>query len=139
MPEMRHNNGNKPMSRQPKEGPVDEQDPVIKKIITELDNQAQFLDAATASRLNQSRQAAIASMRSRQRAWARWGLPLGLAGTAAAGMVAIALWMGGANPEQPGLGDPALADLALLTSEDSLEFYENLEFYQWLETELDAG
>ena len=35
-------------------------------------------------------------------------------------------------PESPGIVSP-IEDLDILSSNESLEFFENLEFYQWLE------
>src|SRR5262249_12072920 len=97
-----------------------------------LDASAQSLDAATLSRLNRARQAALAQRRPRVRGW----LPaLGLAGSAAAVLLAVALWAPQHRGEAPGLHAPVAAMDSENAADDSLEFYQNLEFYAWLEAQ----
>ena len=105
---------------------------------TLLDQSAEGLDAATLSRLNRVRQAALAQARSR--AAQRWFLPAGLA-SACMLMLAVAAWhsyapSGVARP--PALPLTASAnggDIDLVSSDDSLELYQNLEFYAWLDAQ----
>jgi hypothetical protein len=109
-----------------------------------LDQSADGLDAATLSRLNRARQAALA-----QRAPPRrWLLPAGMA--AASVLVLAALIGRGYLPSVvPGAQEfpltaktAASSDIDLVSSDDSLEFYQDLEFYAWLdaqEQEQDLG
>lgn len=106
------------------------------------------LDAGTTARLRAARRRAVetASAKGGGRPWGgllqgtrgRWagGLAGGLA-LAGVALVAVLLW----HPGTHGLA-PATApgDLELLSSSNSLEFYQDLDFYQWLqETQAHAG
>ena len=100
-----------------------------------LDESARHLDAATLSRLNRARQAALAQRRV-QRRW------IGGAAFAGAAVLALALGIGlhhryGA-PMSRGAAQDAGAlqpgDIDILTSDDdSLDLYEDLDFYAWLD------
>lgn len=97
-----------------------------------LDRSTDNLDAATLSRLNRARQAALA-----QRGNVRRRLALG-AGFAGAVAVVFAIVLGlNHRFETPSLAAPAplqASDIDLLTSDDdALDLYENLDFYAWLE------
>jgi hypothetical protein len=101
-----------------------------------LDESADGLDAATLSRLNRARQAALAQRRPARRQWA---LPAGLA-SACVLLLAVLTWHSygptvGVSLENPLARTAAPGDLDLVASEDSLEFYQDLEFYAWLETQ----
>ena len=90
-----------------------------------LDESVDNLDGATLSRLAQARNVAL----DRKRHRARFLLPFGVvsAGLAAAGVIAVLLLQPG-----PALQAPDLADISLLGSDEPLEFYEDMDFYQWL-------
>jgi Protein of unknown function (DUF3619) len=104
-----------------------------------LDQSTQEYDSATLSRLNRARQAALAR-RNPQRL-RLWFLPAGLAGACAL-LLAVSLWRPHAPGEDPGFGTLALplattnnagsGDIELVSGDDSLEFYQDLEFYAWL-------
>jgi hypothetical protein len=98
---------------------------------------AETIDAATASRLNQARQAALAQMPGR-RARPPWLVPALTA--AAVGVVAVGLALSGRDvPGGSASPVPALesaADMDLLLEDDSLEMLENLEFYAWMDADL---
>jgi hypothetical protein len=103
-----------------------------------LDESAEGLDAATLSRLNRTRQAALE--RARPRADRRWFLPAGL--VSACGLVlAVAVWHARAPddaarlPELPFSASSNGADVDLVSSDDSLELYQDLEFYAWLDAQ----
>jgi len=94
-------------------------------------------DAATLSRLNRARQAALGQRRRRVREW----LPVG---AVAACTMLVALLVAndhrrahtGAAPELPlAAQSESAGDVDLVSSEDSLEFYQDLEFYAWLEAQ----
>jgi ferric-dicitrate binding protein FerR (iron transport regulator) len=107
-----------------------------------LEASAQELDAATLSRLNRARQAALAQRRPRP---ARaWFLSAGLA-SACAMLVAVAVvWhapesahmKGGAAPTESAIG---AGDLDIVAAEDGLEFYQDLDFYAWLDAQNPDG
>jgi hypothetical protein len=95
----------------------------------------QRLDEFTIARLRAMRLNAVAAAPARRRFW-------GIAGAvAAAGMtLAIAglLWL--KSPSEPPTATPSeasLADIDLLT--ENPDFYGNLDFYRWLESQSDAG
>ncbi len=94
-----------------------------------FDQSVDGLDAATLSRLNRGRQAALAAAREPVRQWLRW-----MPATGAVAAVLLVLVM------QQGPGDAdviaaSAADLEILLSEESIEMLEELEFYSWLDTE----
>jgi len=109
-----------------------------RRIVDSLDRQAEALDANTASRLNQARQRALAEgarTAGRTQIGPSTWLPLGALAGVALAAVAIALTLGkpGPAPDQP-LAAPS--DLELVASDD-LELVADLEFYAWLEGELE--
>lgn len=95
-----------------------------------LDDSAEALDAATLSRLNRSRHAALASRR-RASAWT-WG------GFAAVGASAIALVLAFGlhrSIEPAPIAPVASVSDDEFSSVDDIDLYADLEFYAWLETE----
>ena len=105
-----------------------------------LDESADGLEAATLSRLNRARQAALE--RVRPRAARRWFLPAGLA--SACGLIlAVAVWHARAPADAARLPELPIsasassngADIDLVSSDDSLELYQDLEFYAWLDAQ----
>jgi len=101
-----------------------------------LDDSADNLDAATLSRLNHARQAALATRRKRP---SRWAWSAALAGAAAA-VFAMAI---GLHQRVAPSGAPAAslqpADIDVLSSDDDLDLAENLDFYAWLEKQPAGG
>jgi len=112
--------------------PSREDEAWIERATALLDRSAENLDAATLSRLNRARQAALAQRRAAPRHWI-WGA--GLAGAAAA-VFALALGLHH-RIDTPHLAPPAplqAGDIDYLTSDDeTMDLYENLDFYAWLE------
>ena len=99
-----------------------------------FDESVDGLDAETRSRLNRSRQAALAELGSNSRAWLHWAPA---AGVAAAAVVALVLWTG--NQRQDVIAPDATAsDFEILLNEDELEMLEELEFFSWIELAEDA-
>ncbi len=106
----------------------------LEAIRNQLDASARDLDGATLSRLNQARQRALGeATRARAPRWTWMAL-------ASAASLALAVFL------LPGLrtGAPvtpipvaagAVEDFDLLTSEDQLALYSDLEFYAWLESQ----
>ncbi|QJB56135.1 hypothetical protein [Pseudodesulfovibrio sp. zrk46] len=93
-----------------------------------LDDSVRDLDAATLSKLARARNAALdeglRKKRRRHRLLA-WGSPA--VGLAAAVLVGVMLLR-----EPQVHTDQFVADLDILAGEESLEFYEEMEFYEWL-------
>ncbi len=98
-----------------------------------FDQSVDGLDAATLSRLNRGRQAALAEARQPVRPWLRW---MPATGVAAAVLLALVIQQGPGDVDV--IAAPA-ADLEMLLGEESIEMLEDLEFYSWLDTEELAG
>ena len=96
-----------------------------------FDGSVEQLDAATLSRLNQGRHAALEELhRSRSSAiWVRW---LPATGVAAAAIVTVMV-MRGPNGVDVSIEPDVAADFEILLEDESLEMLEDLEFYSWLE------
>ena len=100
----------------------------------ELDEHAESLDAATRSRLNRARQSAL--MEAARPRWSARPLRIWLpAGAAAALALAVALQptmfeRGGKEPE---VAAGPTEDLELMEQPESLELYEDQEFFAWLD------
>jgi len=104
-----------------------------------LDESADGLDAATLSRLNRARQTAL-EPRSR-RARQLWLLPAGVAG-ACAMLLVVAIWaphhaapVSGENTHGVAAATTVEAANDTLGGDDSVEFYQDLEFYAWLDAQ----
>jgi ferric-dicitrate binding protein FerR (iron transport regulator) len=94
-----------------------------------FDESVESLDAATLSRLNRGRQAALEAARSPSRQWSGW---MPLTGVAAAALVAVVTFQ-----SQPpgGVIEAPASDFEILLSEESIDMFEELEFYSWLDTQ----
>ncbi len=99
----------------------------LESVRRELDQSVEALDAATLSRLNQARQRALDAGLGRQVWWRPLAAGLALASVA---VLAVSLWLA-----RPAVEPQALDDLELLTAAEPIEFYEELEFYEWLDSE----
>jgi len=110
----------------------DSEKPWLTQVRTILDQSADGLDAATLSRLNRARQAALARRATAQ----RWYLPAGLA-SACVLLLALFTWHAPAPQTELPLAAKSAAggDIDLVSSDDSLDFYQDLEFYAWLEAQ----
>jgi hypothetical protein len=113
---------------------MNEQSQWTQQVKALLDASAHDLDAATLSRLNRARQAALAQ---RRKAARRWFIPAGLA-SACALALAVAIWHGRAGAPPPAQGDvvalAANADDADVGADDD-DFYADLDFYAWLDAQ----
>ncbi|MEE4375890.1 MAG: hypothetical protein V2J55_00030 [Candidatus Competibacteraceae bacterium] len=97
----------------------------------ELDASAAALDSVTVARLEQRRRTALRSCPSRP----TWWIPAGAFATLAVAITTIFLWTAAPTPESDGL----LEDLDLLSSIEDIEFYDELDFYLWLNDDVPAG
>ena len=100
---------------------------------TLFDASVDELDAATVSALNQGRQSALEHVRSPRGELMRW---VPAAGVAAAVLIGIMVTLQGPGSVEP--MSPAVADMEILLGEDSIEMFEELEFYSWLDV-MDEG
>lgn len=120
---------------QPPGTPASEQDQStwLDQIRTQLDASARDLDGHTLSRLNRARQQALSQIgRPAPRRW-RW---LALASAASIALAVMLL----PQLRQPVLEpvpvvQDSIEDFELLTSEESLALYSDLDFYAWLDTQ----
>lgn len=98
-----------------------------------LETTARDLDAASLSRLNRARQAALAAAQPRR---GRWLQPLGwMVGAAACAVLAIALLPMLRSGPVPAAPAEAPAEFALLTEEVDPALLADLEFYAWLDSQ----
>lgn len=96
-----------------------------------FDGSVERLDASTLSRLNQGRHRALAGMQ-RSPGMAQWRRLAPVAGVAAAALVAVLLVRG---PAVVDVAEEAItaSDFEMLLQEDSIEMFEDLEFYSLLD------
>jgi hypothetical protein len=98
-----------------------------------FDASAESLDAATCSRLNRARQAALAEARPRSgfSTLTPW---VPAAGVAAAAVFAMVLW--NERPiDEPLIQQASTSDFEILLDDDNLEMLSDLEFYSWIDLE----
>ena len=103
-----------------------------------LERSAAALDGETAALLAARRRRALEAARQADgQRWVQWG---GLAAVAASALLVLGLWWGqtASHPTVPG-ATPLVEDLELLSTREDLEFFEDLDFYLWLENEQQAG
>jgi hypothetical protein len=103
-----------------------------------FDDSVERLDAATLSRLNQGRHQALAELRKPAgvAAWGRWAPATAVA---VAAVVTVLVMRGPAGVDV--IEDAVTAsDFEMLLEEDSIEMFEDLEFYALLDAvDLEAG
>ena len=101
-----------------------------------FDDSVASLDAATLSKLNQGRQAALTAAADAPHLWLRW---VPAAGMATAVLVAVLVVRGPGTVDVPFTANPMPSDFELLMGDDALEMIEELEFYSWIDVaEVDA-
>ena len=93
-----------------------------------FDESVDELDAATLSRLNRGRHAALAELERPTRQWSLWIPATGVA--AAAPVAVVVLQSPNGVEELP----TAVTDMEILLGEDSIEMLEELEFYSWIDS-----
>ncbi|WP_455366799.1 hypothetical protein [Kaarinaea lacus] len=118
----------------------DRQQPIDDQIFlsaakTTLESSVEQIDDHTQARLAAIRRRAVDTAANKpplaSSVFSRWFLPVGgLATACAAVLVAVTLWT--QEPEQNSAPVAVLEDLNILTGSDELEFYQELEFYEWL-------
>lgn len=106
-----------------------------KKAKEVFDRSVQGLDAEAQSRLNRGRHEALAQLQPglKHSQWLRWAPATGVAAAAAVAVVILA-----GRPPVDELTPPATAsDFEILLDEASLEMLEELEFYSWIDLEVE--
>lgn len=101
--------------------------PLLAHIKNILDESEQQLTPETLRRLQQAR--VLATQHQPATPW--WVNATSIGVTAGIGLLAVNLWL---NHPLPRSNLP-FEDVELLSGEQNLEFYRELEFYQWLEDE----
>jgi len=99
-----------------------------------FDDSVEGLDAATCSRLNRGRQAALAELNTGRTVWAQWAPA---AGVAAVAVFAVVMWTA-SQPTDEFTPQASATDFEILLTEDSLEMLEDLEFYSWIDFDDEA-
>jgi hypothetical protein len=103
---------------------------LVAGIRQQLDRSCNALDGHTLSRLNRIRHAALERKQTRS---SRMLLPFGGFVTACVLVLSVTLFKpGSALDSDLPAGTAPLEDIEILTSSDSLDLYEDYEFYQWL-------
>ncbi len=116
------------------------QDEFEQRVHALLQEKAEQLDGRTRSRLTQARHAALDAIKktqaSRTKVW-YWLMP---ATGAAAAVLAVTLSIHPAHRSEQASVHASVGaadELEIVTAEDSLDFYRDVEFYAWLDTVLD--
>ena len=120
----------------------EDQEKFVKQIRQQLDQQSESLEGETLSRRRQARARAVeAGERKGFRLPDLNGLGGGAVLFASLSVLAVAVWLAvptSTTHETPTLAEVQVTsfdDLELLAASEELEFYENIEFYYWLETQ----
>lgn len=110
----------------------DKEQKFLHTVSTALDESLDHIDAHAQSRLRQARSKAMQSIE--KKSWLQPTAWLSAGSIAAICIVAITgiLYL---NASSTGLPVNGFADVDLIASDESLELFENLEFYQWLQQE----
>ncbi len=94
-----------------------------------FDRSVEGLDASTLSRLNQSRQLALAQTQQAHTQLLRWAPATGMV---AAVLIVVMVMRGPTGVD--GIDLPVAAtDMEILLGEESIDMLEDLEFYSWLD------
>ena len=105
----------------------------LDNINDKLDQGVNEIDDATVGALHNIRKAAIAQAENKTINTWNWLQPIPVMAMASIVLVvSVTLQMTMTSSVLPA---PALADIPLLTASDDIEFYNDLEFYQWLDAE----
>jgi hypothetical protein len=123
------------MSREKDRKDPNEEDLFVQSAKAIFDESVDSLDGQAQSRLNRSRQAALAELDSGTVSLGRWTQWAPAAGAAAVAVVAVVMLSG--NPEvdqvvNPNASQP-VGDFELLMADDSFDMLLDLEFYSWVE------
>lgn len=93
------------------------------------------IEPRTLARLSEARRKAVDAVSQPARFGWGWRLPAGAMALAFVAVVGGALWMGGGNMTTPSAFTNANTDAPLIMTQDNLDMYADMDFYQWMETE----
>lgn len=118
----------------------EKQDDIETRTKALFDESVMDLDGGTRSRLTRARQLALAGAGRSRRAGAGFGFPVQAATAAAAIAVVAAVLVMREPPETAPTvaGTAEFSDFDLLLEEDEFDLFEDLEFYAWLEEQLES-
>lgn len=109
------------------------EDPFVTRVRTLLEQSVTAMDASTVSELRQSRERALDAAFTK-RSYPRWMKQVAFASVA---VLALGLWLlipsHQGIPEVEPLPRAMAENLDILMAEPGLDFYADLEFYEWLE------
>jgi hypothetical protein len=111
---------------------VNEPDEIfLDKIKKELDSGLESMDSHTLLRLREGRFEALAeAAKRREKSWFMPGwVTAGGVAAIAVFVIAFSIWF---TPARPGLPINRPEDLEIITTQEHLELYQDLEFYKWL-------
>lgn len=113
----------------------DRDERLIQQVKTDLDRSADALDNETINRLRQIRQAALRQTEPSTIFHRGW-IPAGaFASALLVGLLTVSLWF----EQSPSETYAVLEDVEMLSTVDDIEFFDEFEFYQWLNTDAQAG
>lgn len=113
----------------------EQRDTFEKGLKDSFDESVDALDAATLSKLNRSRHAALAELQRPRRQWSRW---MPATGAVAAILVAVLVLQNPTTIEDVAAVS-TVTDMEILLGEDSIEMLEELEFYSWIDIAASEG
>jgi hypothetical protein len=103
---------------------------LLERVKGTLDESCASLDGETLHRLRGIRLAALDKAPADRRPFFLWrGFTAGGFATAAVLVVAVSLWMSTFRAPLP---EKQVEDLEIITSQEHIDLYEDLEFYKWL-------
>jgi len=114
----------------------DMDDIFIERVQTRFKASLGQLPPETLARLSEARRKAVDAVGQpgSRPAWG-WRLPAGAVALAFVAVVGGALWMGGGVMSGPSAFTAANTDAPLMMTQDNLDMYADMDFYQWMETE----
>lgn len=111
----------------------DEEKAFLETINKQLDQRVEEIDDPTKDALRRIRRSAIAQATDRSTSRWQWLQPVPIMATISLVLViSLSLRLTMTSSMHP---TPALEDIPLLTASDDIEFYNDLEFYRWIEAE----
>lgn len=109
-----------------------QKDKLMQQVLNQLDAGVQYMDGATASRLRQARATAIEKgLSGKIRPWLGWAI----SGAALAPVIVLSvilLLQPSAHMPSEVLG---IDDINILVEQDDVDFFEELEFYRWMNSQ----
>ncbi len=108
---------------------IDQEKAFVSRLKQSLDQRLDKLDDETTTQLYAARQKALRSLPQSRPRWLAVG---GWSAAAVSLLLVMVLWnTDGQSPDSPGF----IEDLELLSTNEDIEFIEDLDFYLWLDDE----